>query len=433
MYRARTLSPVHQPVDYDGPLRTAEEDVRQWRQYIGRLQGKLVPGEQQRRHDLLVASRAQAVAAIQAQNDWMRLKERTIVERQHDVEGLLEKAKRDRDDAARRISTRQDELREAEKNATRVFKRDAFASILGSSTQKRHEKHKRRFFLVRQEIGNVMGEWQYQDDLVAGLEHLLSTLRIVMLSDQEHVYDAPPPTYDAHLDRPPSRHREEPVPHSVPRRTALERPDTTYSIVGIDISDFYDPQGDGLGHHAVPSHYPSSAAPGQVHHAPQHRQSTHATSYDPELEHRPTVTSSGRNSRHSWVPSSPVNMQSAWNWDHVDDEPRQPEPAASPHHPGPRLRPIRSTSPHAAQHHHDQHTRHVDPGHRSAHTRRPAPGDLRIDTTVGGGRPLTPPWESHAWLHASNEAHDFAPMPQIDAINPGAFSPDTAYTARGRR
>ena len=44
MYRARTLSPVHQPVDYDGPLRTAEEDVRQWRQYIGRLQGKLVPG-----------------------------------------------------------------------------------------------------------------------------------------------------------------------------------------------------------------------------------------------------------------------------------------------------------------------------------------------------------------------------------------------------
>lgn len=53
-----------------------------------------------------------------------------------------------------------------------------------------HEKHKRKLLLVRQDIGNVMGVRQYQDDLVAGYEHLLSTLRTVLVRNQEEVYDA---------------------------------------------------------------------------------------------------------------------------------------------------------------------------------------------------------------------------------------------------
>ncbi|GAA5891288.1 hypothetical protein JCM8208_002572 [Rhodotorula glutinis] len=445
MYRERTPSPIHQPVDHHGPLVTAEEENRAWGEYITVLQGKLVPddaGEEQRRHDLLVASRERADAATRAQDDWMRNNSLTIVERERDVEHLVSVAKYGRGAASHRISLLQEQLRRNEDKIAGTRRRDKFVGFFTSNAAERrleyHEKVKHRLLLVRQEIGNLMGEWQYQDDLVAGFENLLSTLRNVLLRDQEHVYDAAPPTYDAQPNRPPSRHRAEPAPppaHRVPRRTRSQRPNTTYSLIPIDITDLHDDPGE-LGHEAIPHPHPPSGAlggPHAEHAAPHHHYSTRAAPYNPDLARRPTIRSSGsaRHPRHSWVPSSPFSTASllspvertvAFPWDDVENEPTEPEPAASRHHPGPR-----STSPRAPQHHHAPPPRHHHPQQHTRLARRPAPGELRLVTTVGGGRPLEPHRESSESLHATNAAHGFERLPDYGAMNPDAFSPDTAH------
>ncbi|GAA5843047.1 hypothetical protein JCM9279_001843 [Rhodotorula babjevae] len=418
-YRPESPRPIHEPVDHDGPLRTAEEEVREWRSYIEHLQGKLVEDDQdeiRRREDLLKASRVQADAAVRAHEDWMRYNELTIVEREREVEGLISVAKHGRGAAARRIAVRQELLRKDENKIAGVRRRDKVVNFFNPSARERRrqnfQQHNTVLCLSRQEIGNLVGERQYQDDLVSGYENLLSTLRNALRHDQEHVYNAPPPTYDARPDRPPSRHREEhtaPPSHRVPRRTLSRRPNTRYSLVRIDISDLnLNDQGDELGHEAIPRHYPPSAALGGAHaeHAAAHvTDSTRTARYNPDLERRPTIRSSGnaRHPRHSWVPSSPINSHNllspvernaAFPWDETEDEPTEPEPAASRYHPG------------------------------------PLPGDLRVVTSVGGSRPLASHPEGREVLHANNAAHGFTRLPDYDAINLAAMSPDTPHERR---